>query len=751
MTVRSRLRRVRHAAAVSTLITFAAVPALGQAVATVGAPTADSLARLVMARFVGSSPDAFDSVYVDPLGRDVMRTSAQGRALRRADLRRVIWQGADRAVLLLAGVVYPARERQVPLDAANGSDEANRVRRFSGVYEAVRSGDSWLLGRQLPLDSLNRIRSQRIHAAVTPGKGLAVVDTLTVDIGSPFGFIARFNTAARIDAIVVDGKAVRYDYGGGVIRLDATPRKNARLVMRYSLVESRIPPTPGGRDSATTAADQVPAFGAYHNTDAWIPFFNYDSGNSFADITATVSIPAAYRLTTSLPQTETVRGGVRTVVGRSLHPQFLVALAYDRDWRVESSTVQTAIGPVTVETFLTPDFRFSHDTLARVTKAVYDVLGPRFGEPQAPTRYVSMVANRALGRGGFSVRMNNAVVGGSGATRLDDVALAPSWVLAHEISHGWTMNASSAAANMLQEGWATFAEGTLLGAYHGTETERAFWERQRTSYMAGLDRSGTSTFEGKQSILANPDNGRIHYVKGSWVFRSLENTLGREVFDRGVRDYVAMRRQGSPAGYEELIAAMSRAAGRDLRGFIMPWLEGRYIPDVEARVDGRLLIAEQRQPETVFELPLDVALETPSGSTVMRRLNLRGRADTLDVADVGAVGAVRVDPDHYFLLQRRMGEVVRFTFPAAAVPGAKVVELAGNLSGRPIPATKQGDAWVVEIPLTEGRYIWQWRVDGTLPNDEATFAALARPDDPAARAGIRWVKPVQRLTEGYPR
>ena len=753
MTVQRSVRRARCAAALilATLVHGAAAGA--QSSGVVGAPTPDSLAQLVMSRFASASPDAFDSVYTDPLGRDVVRSSVQQRSLRRPDLHRVIWQGPDRAVLLLAGTVYPARERQTPLDAAAGSDEANRVRRFSGLYEARKANDAWILGRALPLDSLNYIRSQTIHAAVTPGTGLEAVDTLRIDIGGPYGFVARFNTAARIAAMELDGKPVSYDYGGGVFWFEARPKRNARLVMRYSLTESRLPAAAPARDSgkaAPAAPAEAPAFGAYHNTDAWIPFFSYDSGNSFATITATVTIPAAYRLTTSLPQTETVKDGVRTVVGRSMHPQFLVALAYDRDWRVQSSTITTPVGPVRVETFLTPEFRFTHDSLAKVASRVYDVLGRRFGEPQAPTRYVAMVANRALGRGGFSVRMNNAVVGGGSAPRLDDTVLGPSWVLAHEISHGWTMNASGFAANMLQEGWATFAEGTVIGAVHGKELERAFWERQRTGYMTGVDRSGLAGFEGKQSILGAPDNGRIHYVKGSWVFRSLERALGTATFDKAIRDYVAIRREGKAAGYEEFIAAMSRAAGRDMGPFILPWLEGRYIPDVEARVDGGRLVVEQRQPELVFQLPVDVVLTTASG-TVQRTVNLRGRADTLDVSDVGAVTDLRVDPDHYFLLHRRVGEVVRFALPAAAAPDAKVVELAGNFLGRPIPAARSGDAWVVELPLSEGRYIWQWRVDGSAPNDEATLAAVTGPPDPNARSGVRWVRPLQRLAESYPR
>jgi hypothetical protein len=63
------------------LIPFIAVagPLGAQTTASLGAPTPDSLARLVMARFAAVAPDAFDSVYTDPLGRDVMRSSVQQR------------------------------------------------------------------------------------------------------------------------------------------------------------------------------------------------------------------------------------------------------------------------------------------------------------------------------------------------------------------------------------------------------------------------------------------------------------------------------------------------------------------------------------------------------------------------------------------------------------------------------------------------------------------------------------------------
>jgi peptidase M1-like protein len=705
---------------------------------TVGAPTPDSLARLVMARFAAATPEAFDSIFPDPLGRDVVRAAAQARSVRRADLQKVLWQGPDRAVLLLGGIVR-GRGDTTPT-AATGSDETNRVRRFSGLYEARRTGVQWTLLRQIPLDTLNRIRAQAVHAAIAPGEGLRVVDTLTLDIGSPYGFAARFSTAARIASVSLDGRPLAYVTGGGLLWFAATPKRGARLVMHYAIAESK--PARTGADSASTAP---PGYGSYHNTDAWLPFFNYDSGNSFATIDVTATIPAAYRLTTSLPQTETVAGDLRTVVGRSMHPQFIVALMFDRDWQVERSTIATPIGPVVVETFLVPGVRFTHDSLAKVVQRVYQVIGSRFGEPQAPTRYMAIVTNRAVGRGGFSVRMNNAVVGGSDPTRLDEAVLGPSYVLAHETSHGWTMNASGHAANMLQEGWATFAEGRVLGDVYGADVERAFWERQRTGYMGGVDRSGFAGFEGRQSILGNPDNGRIHYYKGSWVLRSLEHSLGSATFDRGMRDYIALRRTGLPAGHEEFIAAMSKAAKRDVHGFVMPWLTGKYIPDVEARVEGSQVVVAQNQPDIVFDLPLDLALTTAAGATVRRSVHLTRRADTVSVADLGAITEVRVDPDHWFLLQRHYGETVRFELAASAAPNAKTVELIGNFISKPMPATLTGDAWVVEMPLTEGRYVWQWRVDGTGPSDEATIAAASAPPSNTARGGVRLVRPIVRI------
>jgi hypothetical protein len=431
-----------------------------------------------------------------------------------------------------------------------------------------------------------------------------------------------------------------------------------------------------------------------------------------------------------------------------MHPQFSLALVYADNWNVVSSKLSDG---TRFETFLAPAFPYSHDTLAKVIGDVYRILGQRFGEPEAPSRYVALVEDQLIDDDGIAVRIDNAVISGSNATRLAEPIVGPSYVLAHETSHGWTMNSSGYAVGMLQEGWATFAESLMLRDVYGAETERQFWERQRTGYMNGLDRGGVpGNPEARQSILANPDSRGNQYYTGSWIFRSLDFVLGDSVFDRGMRAFIQHAGKG-PNGYRELIDAMSRAAGRDMTSFIMPWLSAGYIPDVDARVEERQLIVSQSQPGMLFDLPLDVALTTVSGAIVHRRMHLTARADTLALGNLEAVNDVRVDPEHHFLMQRHYGEIVRFEYPVTASPNAKTVELSGNFLAKPLAATRAGDVWVVEMPLSEGRYIWQWRVDGAAPPEDSLLIDIKGPNgSPGARSGLRLVRPLQRVPPAFP-
>jgi hypothetical protein len=686
--------------------------------------TPEALATAVMHVFSSGTPEEFAAVYPDSAGRVFMR---EARAPRRTELAQVVSKSAGRAVLLLGGVVRNGDAR--PRTAAAGSNETNAARHFSGFYEAERTNGVWRVARQIPLDSANFIHAQRLVVDVAPADSIRVVDTLAIAVGARWGFGVRLNNAVQLHSVSVDGKKVEHAFGGGVLWINAPQRARSQLVLDYSLGATR----PRGADSASS-----PAFGAYNNTDVWHPFFDYLSPNELAQIEITVRIPADYYLTTTIPQTDSVVDGVRTVHGRSLHNEFALALIFDRDWRPRT----TDFGSFRFESFTGPTFRHSHDSLAAATKRVYDLLQPRFGEPQFPSRYLAAVQDRALGAGGFSVRMNNAAISGASGGSLGS---AQSQTFAHETGHAWTMNGTGLASNFLHEAWATFVEGLMLRRLYGDDAERGFWESMRNSYMVGNDRAGfLGGFEGQQSILANYDNGRIHYRKGVWILYSGNYVMGDSAFDRGMRTFIDGMGKG-PSGYEELIAAWSKAAGHNMRSFVLPWLTSKYIPNVDARVEAGRLVVSQSQPGELFDLPrLEIELITASGP-LRKTIHLMHRADTLVLEGVGAVTDTRVDPDHHFLIQRHWGEprvIFEISASAPALAGATGVSLSGNFLRAPIPATKRGDVWVLELPMTEGRYTWIWQPSGAPGAGSQTI-------DPSLM-GVTVVKPLQRISNAYP-
>jgi hypothetical protein len=690
---------------------------------SVTAPTPDSLAALFLNRFVSGTAEEFASVDPDSESRKVMQAALKKGLPRERNVGRVVERGPKRAVLLLTGTVK----------TGDGGDRTNLVRHFSGFYEAVESGGGWRITQQLPFDTLNYIRSQTLHAEIDPGHGIHVLDTLSVGVGVPYGIGFRLNSDVKLKSVKLDGDSAAYEFGGGVLWLNAPIRKKASIVLDYTLNTQQE----ASHDTTGKAAAPVaPPAGAFHNTDVWAPFFGYNSSNDVAHFAITATIPAKYYLTTTLPQTESVANGIRTVVGRSGDAQFLISAIYDSDWRPKTSNVDG----VRFETFTSPDFHFSHDTLAKALRAVDKILGARFGGPVPP--YVAVVEDRALGKRGFSVHMGNAVVSGTNPTQLEELGVrGPTSAYAHEISHGWTMNASGPAANMLREGWASFSEYVVLGAEHGPAVAQAFMERARNGYMLGS--------EGRLSILGNPDNGGVHYSKGCWIFYMFDKLIGDKAFDRAMREFAHLQSTGQPAGYEELIAAMSRAAGRDLHSFAMPWFTEKVIPDVRAQISGGDVILTQEQATAPFDLPLEVELITSSGKTSRRTVRLMRRADTLHVGTGDPVTAVHVDPDRRLLLRRYWGEVVTLELPVAQTTGAKTVALVGDFSLGAVPATRAGDKWVVTLPLSEGRYVWSWQIDGK-PRSEGEGGDPGTQGDPST-TGERVVRPLQLLTDPYPK
>lgn len=672
--------------------------AVGAPAATDDLIGATELASTVIHRFTHGAPAAFDSVYPFERGRGMVAFAASRELPRIGALARPIAIDGDRALVALGG--------HVPF--GNSGDETGYAEAFSNVYEARRdSAGRWSLTGIVPLDSLTRIRAHSMHVWIDPGAGLRVRDSIDADVRTAAGFAVRLNHTARIRGVAIDGtpaldhyEAAGWAFGGGLLWITA-PQGRRAIVLEYTIDVARDSATES--NSARFAADH----GHVRNQYFWHP-----RGAGWADFELFVHAPAHVHVATDLPQRDSV-AGERFVRARSRAPADALSLVYDAAWTPTTRTV----GDVTLALFTTPDFTPSADSLVVEFERVYSILSERFAPPAS--RYFAVAQQRARSGRGWLWRSNELIGAGANGGPLTWAGPPPRASFGHEVAHGW-LTATGPASNFIGEGWAMLVESMLIADAMGAEAERVFWGHRRNLYFL-------QGFEGSQSLLEDPSNGGIAYTKGAWVLRMLRDYVGAEAFADGMRAFMRIA-PGEPAGLDELARAMSDASGRDVAAFLAPWVQGTSLPRVDARVVDGAVILEQNGP--AFVLPLEVDLLTSAGP-LRRTVLLDQRVDSLPTVGLAPVRDVVVDPEQRILMHRDRGERVRFELRA---PGADSVQLVGDFRREPIEATRQGDVWVVEVPLTAGTHLFDWRVDGTDRD-----------------GGVRRVEPREVLAESLPR
>jgi aminopeptidase N len=267
-----------------------------------------------------------------------------------------------------------------------------------------------------------------------------------------------------------------------------------------------------------------------------------------------------------------------------------------------------------------------------------DLLGARFPYPV----YRQVVAQRFPFTG-----MENASTSVLAAyvLRIDDDAAseATERTVAHELVHQWfgdQIPCYGWSELWLNEGFAAFyAERWLehtLGPEHAAVVARGW--RAGALDDAPLAPRSWSNQAGTRSLTGLYDGGAA-------VLHMLRTYLGDEVFDAGIRRYVA--RADGFVETSDLRRALEDASGTHLGWLFDTWVHDGGTPTAStehAWSDGELTVTLRQQAEAPFALPVDVEVGTTAGTTRHRIwLDTPEARLVLPLAEPAAW--VAVDPD----------------------------------------------------------------------------------------------------------
>jgi len=174
-------------------------------------------------------------------------------------------------------------------------------------------------------------------------------------------------------------------------------------------------------------------------------------------------------------------------------------------------------------------------------------------------------------------------------------------VITHELSHQWFGNLVTMKwwNNLwLNESFATLMEYIAVDALH---PEWNIWLEFATSEsIMALRRDSLEGVQAVQVDVNHPDeistlfDGAIVYAKGARLLRMLQQYIGHEAFQAGLKTYFSKHAYGNTEG-DDLWQTLSNASGKDIAQFMNTWISQSGYPVVSVSQDGDETTLSQKQ------------------------------------------------------------------------------------------------------------------------------------------------------------
>lgn len=242
----------------------------------------------------------------------------------------------------------------------------------------------------------------------------------------------------------------------------------------------------------------------------------------------------------------------------------------------------------------------------------------------------------------------------------------------------------------------------------------------------------------------------ISYLKGSSVIRMLAASLGEETFLKGVSDYLKGHEYGN-ARTNDLWAAISKASGKDVTGFMDTWIKKIGFPVVTVAEEpgqisvkqSRFLSAGEVKPEedtTKWWLP--IGLKTGPQATDAKREALTEKEDTYRDVDTSFY-KINADQTAFYRTNYPPPRLVELSKSLDKLSVQDKIGLVGDAGAMAIAGegTTAAVLSFMEGFATEKNYLVWSEVTSTLGKIRSTFASDQQVSEGLREYALKLVSP----------